>query len=487
MGLGAGIGIGTGIALERGDGNREGRGHRKAKGRVEVCCDPDVGGCPKSSSALSRSAMQRARWSAGGDTTEGMIRRPAVILALLTGLNFLNYADRYILAAVLPKVQTDLDLNNFEGGLLATAFLIGYFATSPFFGARADRGQRKTLIAAGVLIWSLATIASGLATGLYTLLAARVVVGLGEASYAVLAPTIIDDLSPPDRKNRNLAIFYVALPVGSACGYLIGGFVQEHWGWQTAFFVGGVPGALIAITCLFIEEPQRKLAEAKVKVLSAVRTLVAIPMYRRTVLGYCAHTAAVGAFSYWAPTFLVKRYDIGLDHASFWFGLVTVMGGLIATVIGGRLGDRAVAGLPAVEVGSPHDSPANMAVVDALLRICGLGVWLAVPLAVAAFLSPSPTLFFVLAFFVELGLFVSVSPINAAMLRGVPVHLRASSMAAGIFAIHMFGDLWTPPLVGQLQDHMPIVTAMMSLPIMLAIAAMVWWPLSRMTAGAPRR
>lgn len=423
-----------------------------------------------------------ASWSARGDTTVRMIRSPALILALLTGLNFLNYVDRMILSAVLPKVQADLDLNNFQGGLLAMAFLIGYFATSPFFGARADRGQRKNLIAAGVLIWSLATIASGLATGLYSLLAARAVVGLGEASYAVLAPTIIDDLSPPDRKNRNLAIFYLALPVGSACGYLLGGFVQEHWGWQAAFFVGGVPGTLMAITCLFIEEPQRKLAEAKVKVMSAVRTLVAIPMYRRTVLGYCAHTAAVGAFSYWAPTFLVKRYSIGLDAASFWFGLVTVVAGLVATVVGGRLGDRAVARLPPVEAGSPFDAPANMAVVNALLRICGLGVWVAAPLAVVAFLSPSPTLFFVITFFVEIGLFVSVSPINAAMLRGVPMHLRASSMAAGIFAIHMFGDMWTPPLVGQLADVSTMLTAMMALPVMLFIAAMIWWPVRQLAA-----
>lgn len=411
-----------------------------------------------------------------------MIRSPAVILALLTGLNFLNYVDRMILSAVLPRVQADLGLNNFEGGLLATAFLIGYFATSPFFGARADRGQRKKLIAGGVLIWSLATIASGLATGLYSLLAARVVVGIGEASYAVLAPTIIDDLSPPHRKGRNLAVFYLALPVGSACGYLLGGFIQEHWGWQTAFFVGGVPGSVLAISCLLIEEPERKLADAKTAVLRAVQTLVKIPIYRRTVLGYCAHTAAIGAFSYWAPKFLSSRYELGLDQANLWFGVVTVMAGLVATVIGGRLGDRAVGALPPVPAGSSHEAPGNLAAVDALLRICGLGLWVAAPLGVVAFLSPTPLMFFVVTFFVELGLFVSVSPINAAMLRAVPVELRASSMAVGIFAIHMFGDLWTPPLVGALADVSTMLTAMMSLPVMLAIGALVWWPAHRMFA-----
>jgi MFS transporter, Spinster family, sphingosine-1-phosphate transporter len=411
-----------------------------------------------------------------------MIRSPAVILALLTGLNFLNYVDRMILSAVLPRVQADLHLSNFEGGLLATAFLIGYFATSPYFGARADRGQRKKLIAAGVLVWSLATIASGFATDLTTLLAARVVVGVGEASYAVLAPTIIDDLSPPDRKGRNLAVFYLALPVGSACGYLLGGFVQQHWGWQAAFFVGGVPGAIIAFSCLFIDEPQRKLADAKVAVLSAVRTLMAIPIYRRTVFGYCAHTAAIGAFSYWAPKFLASRYSMRLDAANFWFGVVTVVAGLVATVVGGRLGDREVGRLPAVAVGSSHEVPENVAVVDALLRICGLGLWVAAPLSVVAFLSPTPTMFFAVTFVVELGLFVSVSPINAAMLRAVPVELRASSMAVGIFAIHMFGDLWTPPLVGAIADQSSMLTAMMALPLMLAVGALIWWPARRMFA-----
>jgi MFS transporter, Spinster family, sphingosine-1-phosphate transporter len=416
-----------------------------------------------------------------------MIRSPAVILALLTGLNFLNYIDRMILSAVLPRIQEDLKLSNFEGGLLATAFLIGYFATSPYFGVRADRGQRKTLIAAGVFIWSMATIASGLSTGLYSLLAARVVVGIGEASFAVLAPTIIDDISPPHRKGRNLAVFYLALPMGSALGYLMGGFVQEHWGWQAAFFVGGVPGALLAVTCVFIEEPARKLAEAKINIVSAARSLMKVVMYRRAVFGYCAHTAAVGAFSYWAPKFLYQHFEMNLASANVWFGAITVNAGLIATIIGGRLADRAVAALPAVPAGSAHDAPENVAVVDALLRICGLGLWVAAPLVVVALLAPSPIFFFTVTFVVELGLFISVAPINAAMLRGVPIELRASSMAVGIFAIHMFGDLWTPPLVGLLADVVPIVMAMMSLPVMLGVGALIWWPAHRLFARRQAR
>src|SRR5215208_624077 len=161
-----------------------------------------------------------------------MIHNRMAIVALLTGLNFLNYLDRFIVAAVLPRIQKDLGLSNFEGGLLATVFLLGYFATAPLFGSLGDRMPRKWLIALGVLMWSAATIASGLASDLPTLIAARAAVGIGEASYATLAPTIIDDITPPDRKGKTLAIFFLAIPVGSALGYLTGGFIQNHWGWR---------------------------------------------------------------------------------------------------------------------------------------------------------------------------------------------------------------------------------------------------------------
>src|SRR6185503_5568043 len=133
---------------------------------------------------------------------------------------------------------------------------------------------------------------------------ARVVVGVGEASYATLAPTIIDDLTPPESKGRALAIFYLAIPVGSALGYVVGGLIGDAWGWRAAFFICGGPGLLLALACLFIVEPPRKLREVKGTVVDGLRTLGNIPLFRRAVLGYCAYTAAIGAFSYWAPHFI---------------------------------------------------------------------------------------------------------------------------------------------------------------------------------------
>ena len=180
-----------------------------------------------------------------------MIRRPGTILTLLTALNLLNYLDRFVLSAVLPKVQDDLHLSNFLAGSLATVFLIGYFTTSPIFGVLADRSRpaRRGLMAVGVGVWSLATIASGLSTGAPSLVAARTFVGIGEASYATIAPAIIDEVAPPAKKGRWMSIFYMATPVGSALGFLIGGAVETAThDWRQAFFVAGVPGVLLALT-----------------------------------------------------------------------------------------------------------------------------------------------------------------------------------------------------------------------------------------------
>jgi MFS transporter, Spinster family, sphingosine-1-phosphate transporter len=394
-----------------------------------------------------------------------MIRRPNAILALLTGLNLLNYLDRLVVSAVLPKIQEDLELSNFVGGLLATVFLIGYFATSPVFGALGDRMQRKWLITLGVLVWSVATVASGLAKDATTLILARAFVGIGEASYATLAPTIIDDVTPPARKGRALSIFYVAMPVGAALGYLVGGFVEKHWGWRSAFFVAGGPGIVLAFACLLIAEPERSMSSDKPDVLRDLGALVRTVVYRKAVLGYCAYTAAVGAFSYWAPKFLYSRYGLALDVANFRFGLVTLVGGFVGIILGGRWADR-----------PGRASPGEDARLAHLFRVCAIGSAFAAVLAVAAFLSPGPGLFFAAVFVAIIALFLSTSPINAIILQSVPATLRASAMALSIFAIHVFGDLWSPPLVGLLADHMPIQIAMLTLPLAIAVSAWLWWP-----------
>lgn len=407
-----------------------------------------------------------------------MIRRPGAILALLTGLNLLNYLDRLVVSAVLPKVQEELGLSNFVGGLLATVFLVGYMVTSPVFGALGDRTRRVALIALGIVMWSAATVGSGLATGAASLIAARALVGVGEASYATLAPTVIDDVTPQDRKGRALAIFYAATPVGAALGYLVGGFVEKAAGWRAAFFVAGGPGLLLALVCLLIAEPERKVRVTKAAVARDLKTLIAVPLYRKGVAGYCAYTAAIGAFSFWAPKFLYAHYRLPLAEANFKFGLVLVVAGTAGTLIGGSWGDRAANRFVKLEPELRERSA-----IGAQLRVCAVGSLVGAPLAAVCFLSPSATMFFAVVFFAILFLFLGTSPINAVILRAVPSELRASAMALSILAIHVLGDLWSPALVGLLADHLPIHLAMMALPLSIGLSAWLWWPRA---LGAPR-
>jgi MFS family permease len=394
---------------------------------------------------------------------------------------------------VLKPLQDDLQLSDFVGGSLAAVFLIGFFATSPVFGHWADRSGpagRKGLIVLGVVVWSLATIASGLARGPWSLLAARAVVGVGEASYVTIAPTIIDDVAPPGRKGSWLAYFYTAIPVGSALGYLAGGAVQHATGdWRQSFFVAGVPGLALAFLCLLISDtlPRSGPLSSSVRdpagradhaarregdVWKNAREMMAIPLYRAVVLGQCAYTFAIGGFAYWAPKYLAARYHLEPGHASFVFGLVTVVGGAIGTLVGGRIGDRVTRGLT-------EDTP----IARGNLSVTALATAAAVPFAAAAIGATTSNLFYAIIVPCEIALFIPGGPYNVAVLRSVPAHLRASAMAVSIFASHLLGDLWSPPLIGLVADHAPMAWAMLLCPAGFALGAFVWWR-GRTAAGA---
>ena len=415
-----------------------------------------------------------------------VIRRPTTILALLTALNLLNYLDRFVLSAVLPKVQDDLHLSNFVGGSLATVFLIGYFMTSPIFGILADRvgprGKgRNVLLALGIAVWSAATVGSGLAQSAGALIAARVFVGVGEASYATIAPTLIDEVAPAASKGTWMAIFYAATPVGSALGYLVGGAVENAThNWRHAFFVAGIPGMALAALCLLLANPQAEQgvssdASERPSALGSVREFFANPLYRTTVLGYAAYTFALGGFAFWAPKYLHARYGLETGKASFQFGLVTVVAGLVGTVLGGRMADYAC-----------RNAKDEASIARGNLVVCAISAGLGAPLAAAAIAAPTATGFFLLVFPCEVALFLQSGPVNVAVLRSVPAGLRASAMALSIWAIHFLGDLWSPPLIGLAADHAPIEWAMFAGPLFFVLSAVVWWQgrLARTSQGA---
>jgi MFS family permease len=296
-------------------------------------------------------------------------------------------------------------------------------------------------------------------------------------------------VTPFDRKGRALAIFYLAIPGGYALGYIIGGTLSQHWGWRAAFLIPGGPGILLAASCLWIAEPARKLAHAKAKLIDGLREIAEIPLFRRAVLGYTAFVAATGAFSYWGPNFLLEKFQGQLNEATAnrGFGTALLVGGLIGTFIGGLWSDRGLSRLRAPAPDAPYDAPEHKTSINVRLRVCAIGMAVATPLSALLFYAPGPTMFFVGAFVVDIGLFLSAAPVNASLLRAVPVERRASAMAASVFFTHLCGDLWSSAALGWLLDVLPRDIAMLSVPLIFGVAAYVWWPRKREAPVTPSR
>ncbi len=391
---------------------------------------------------------------------------PVASLLVLTGFNLFDYLDRTILASVLPKVREELGLSYQQGGALTTAFMLGYFLTSPIFGYLGDRVPRRWLIAAGVVVWSLGTLLSGHAPGFAVLLAFRALVGFGEASFGTISPSWIADLFPASRRNNAITIFYFAIPVGSAIGYGLGGWIAVRYGWQAAFGFAGFAGLALAGLLLLLPEPPRGASEdapvaahGKVVGWEVYRELAGFPRYVLVVLGYTAQTFAMGGFQNWAPTFLCEVHGMKLDAADLFFGGSLAATGLVATLAGGF-----------TATWWQRRTGTGYAWMLALSVVC------AAPFAFAAFSVQDLAVARVLLVLSMFLLFLSTGPVNTLILETVPVHMRASSMAASIFFIHLFGDLWSPQFVGYLSDRWGSLqrAVLWSLPAALVVSAFFW-------------
>ncbi len=389
-----------------------------------------------------------------------------VALSILTGLNFLNYLDRYVLAAVLEPIKAELSLSDGELGRLATVFMLGYFVTSPIFGYLGDRYPRRWLILAGIFFWSLGTLLTGFAATFAIMVGLRVLVGLGEASYATLSPGWIADLYAPGKRNNALTIFYTAIPVGSALGYITGGLISAHYSWRDAFFFAGLPGLGLAFVLLWMHEPRRGEADASAGVVAAtekpklrdVFSLLRLRNYNLVVWGYTAYTFALGAFAYWGPAFLNRFHQVPNETASTFFGAVLVVSGLVGTLAGGF-----------AATAWHKRNPGGYA------WLCSLSVLAGVPVSLVAFLASNPTVSMACLALAMFLLFLSTGPINTLMLESVPANLRASAVALSIFAMHLFGDFWSPEIVGRLSDALgSLRLAVLILPGALLIGGVLW-------------
>jgi len=361
----------------------------------------------------------------------------ANLLIFLTGINLLNYLDRYVVAAVLEPMGKELALNDAQLGWVQPAFIYAYMVAAPVFGALADRLHRPRLIAAGISLWSLATAGSALAGGFPGLLATRSLVGIGEAAYASLGPAVLSDCYPERDRARSFTWFYMAIPVGSALGYALGGIAAQHWGWRSAFLIAGLPGLFLAVRMARTPDPERGALDTVADPLTGapflarIRHLSGNRIWLACTASYTAYTFAMGALSTWAPTLLQRVHGVSAGRAGMVFGALAVATGIAGTLAGGLLTSRLQRRYP-----------------DAGVWIAGGTLLAAAPVVAWALRAPTPGGAYLAFFAGMLLLFCNTSPVNALTVSCIPASIRATGVAVNVFLIHLLGDALSPEWVG---------------------------------------
>lgn len=391
---------------------------------------------------------------------ESWRRRPGVILGALTALNGLNYLDRYVAAATLTLILADLRISDSQGGLLQSIFIVTYALACPLAGTLGDRVNRMWLAAAGIFVWSLATVGSGLATTYALLVLARALTGVGEAGYGVVTPPLLSDCYPPDRRARVMGIFYAAIPVGSALGYIVGGVIGERYGWRQAFWVAGAPGVALAFFLLLLEEPRRGARDAAGAAVpgparTSIRDLFARKSYTVNTAAQIIYTFAMGGLATWAPAYFVRERGIPLAVATSTFGILLVVAGFLGTLIGGRVAQAMARRHPGAD-----------------FVLSGWTLTSSIVFTLLAILSPSPRVFWPAMFVMLLLLFANIGPLNAAMANVLPATVRARGFAMNTMLIHLLGDAISPWLIGVASDQIGLKIPVLVTGCLLAVSGL---------------
>lgn len=363
-------------------------------------------------------------------------------LWVLFSMNLLNYIDRYSFFAVGTHVKDAFQIGDSRLGLLNSSFMIVYTIATPLIGWFGDRYSRRIMLALGVGLWSVATVGTAFSQTYHQMFFWRALLGVGEATYGVIAPALLADLFPPDRRGRAMGLYFLALPLGGALGYGIGGWMADAWHWRAAFWVVGLPGLFMAFLGLIIPDPGRGASEGKTHAGRADRPSMRdyLPLLRnRTFLwntaGMAAVTFASGGYAAWGSTFYQDVRGMSAKDAGIWIGGLTALAGLTGIAVGTWLADRLL-----------------RFTRRAYLLMASAAVSIATPFALAGILDPELTTSLGFLFVAMVMLASVLGPCNTVTANVVPANQRAAGYALSIFLIHLLGDVSSPTLIGAVSE-----------------------------------
>lgn len=364
-------------------------------------------------------------------------------LVVLFAINTMNFYDRLALSPLQEKIRAEWQLSDTQIGWLGTGFILLYAIVGLPLGWLADTGNRKRVLAIGVFLWSLLTGASGLCVNFWQLFAARLGVGVGEATCAPVAGSLIGDYYPASGRARAMSIFMMGLPVGQALALAIGGFLAEHVHWRVALFVAIIPGLLSALAALWIVEPQRGASEAHAvgqrrRPGSPFLLVLSIPTMWWIIASGALHNFNMYALGTFMGSFLVRVHKLNSEHAGYVMAAVYGLSGIPGLILGGMLGDKVVR-----------------------RRISGRLLVAAVALAAA-----TPLVFFALemsagqvsAFVLLMGtgcalMYVYYATVYSTIQDVIEPALRGSAMAMYFCAMYLLGAAMGPLLTGMASDY----------------------------------
>ena len=382
---------------------------------------------------------------------------PRTALAVLTALNLLNYIDRSVLFAVQDLIKAEFHRSDAAFGFLTSVFFIFYMFAAPFMGPLSVRFSRKRVIVVGALIWSVATLLTAFTHNFAELVVRHTLVGVGEASFVILSPTFVADMFPDRQRGRVMGIFYLAIPVGTALGYVLGGLMGPVYGWRAPFYVGAAPGVLLAAIMLFIPEPPLGLFDPKEHTpdRDTLKGLARNPAFLTATFGMAMMTFALGGLQVWMPTFLHRARGYTLSQAGIFFGLSIGANGLIASLAGGWISDYLLR----------RTKAAHYLVSAASLGLGIPAMWVALytegRLMVAGILVA------------EFLLLLNTGPLNAAVINAVGPGIRAMALAVNIFIFHLLGDVPSAYLIGYLSDKYSLQLAFLGPVIAIALSSAI--------------